>query len=432
MVASEAALTFHIVALLVLLACSGFLSGSETSLFSLSNLRVRRLQSESKVGGLIASLLAHPRSLLTTILICNILVNVLASSLSASLFRNISERAGGAISAPASTVLSAAVMTFLILVFGEITPKTIAIRNAEPLARRAAPIIYGLSRAVAGFRAVLLWVTGGIVRLLDSRIPADGSISEEELRTAVRIGLSEGVLDPQERDMIHGVFLLESKQARDIMRPRRDLFALDVTTPAKALVRQVREHEYARVPVYEEDPDHIIGMLYARDLLELHGAQPETIVVRDLLREPYFVPEAMAIDDLLAELRRRATHFALVVDEYGTLSGFVTLEDVLEVIVGRLDFKKGEPLRYSLEDDQTVLADAALALGELNALLGTSLEDEFAVSIGGLITHRLGRIPEAGERLELPGVTIEVLRAQKHRVELVRVRRAERKGGARR
>jgi putative hemolysin len=408
------------------------MSGSETALFSLSNLRVRRLQSESRVGRRIASLLAHPRSLLTTILICNILVNTLASSLSVSLFRDLSAHSGGVISPSASTLMSVVVMTFLILVFGEITPKTIAIRNAEPLARRVAPIIYGLSRVVSGLRVVLLWVTGGILRLLDSRIPADGSVSEAELRTAVRIGLSEGVLDPQERDMIHGVFLLESKQVRDIMRPRRDLFALDVATPLAEVVRQVREHEYARVPVYNEEPDRIIGMFHARDLLGLHRAAPGANGVRALLREPYFVPEAMMIDDLLSELRRRATHFALVVDEYGTLSGFVTLEDVLEVIVGRLDIKKREPLRYSLEDDRTVLADAALSLDELNRLLGTSLDDELAVSIGGLITHRLGRIPEAGEQLELPGVAIEVLRAQKHRVELVRVRRAERKGGVRR
>jgi len=420
------------VALFVLLACSGFLSGSETSLFSLSSLRVRRLQSESKVGRLIARLVAHPRSLLTTILICNVLVNVFASSLSASLFRRLGERAEGVMSPAASTVISVAVMTFLILVFGEITPKTIAIRNAERLARRVAPVISGLSRLVAGLRAVLLWVTGGIVRLLDSRIPADGSISTDELRTAVRIGLSEGVLDPQERDMIHGVFVLESKQVRDIMRPRRDLFALEAGTPLEEIVRQVREHEFARVPMYEEEPDRIIGLVYARDLLDLYGKGGEPVALRELLREPYFVPEAVAIDDLLAELRRRATHFALVVDEYGTLSGFVTLEDVLEVVVGRLDLKKDEPLRYSLEDDRTVLADAALPLDELNTLLGTGLADEFSVSLGGLITHRLGRIPEAGERLELAGVTIEVLRAQKNRIELVRVRRTGGKEGARR
>lgn len=393
---------------------------------------MRKLQSESKVGRRIASLLAHPRGLLTTILICNVLVNVFASSLSASLFRAIGEGAEGAIPASVMTVISVALMTFLILIFGEITPKTIAIRNAEPLARRTAPVIYALSRVVAPFRAMLLWITGGIVRLLDSRIPTDGSISEDELRTAVRIGLSEGVLDSQERDMIHGVFVLESRQVRDIMRPRRDLFALNVATPPDELARQVREHEYARVPVYEEEPDRIVGMLYARDLLEFHGGVAEAIAVRELLREPYFVPEAMAIDDLLAELRRRAQHFALVVDEYGTVSGFVTLEDVLEVIVGRLDFKKGESLRYSLEDDRTVLADAALALDELNTLLGTALADELSVSIGGLVTHRLGRIPEAGERLELPGVTIEILRARKHRVELVRVRCTDKRGGTRR
>jgi len=420
------------VALVVLLACSGFLSGSETSLFSLSSLRVRKLQSESKVGRRIAVLLAHPRSLLTTILICNILVNVFASSLSASLFRALGDQPGSLIPAEASSLISVVVMTFLILVFGEITPKTIAIRNAEPLARRAAPVIDGLSRVVAPVRAVLLWVTGGIVRLLDSRIPADGSISKGELHTAVSIGLSEGVLDSQERDMIHGVFQLEAKQVRDIVRPRRDLFALDVATPPDEIVREVHEHEYMRVPVYEDEPDRIIGMLYARDLLEGRSRGGEPVAVRELLREPYFVPEAMAIDDLLAELRRRAMHFALVLDEYGTVSGFVTLEDVLEVIVGRLDLKKGEPLRYSLEDDRTVLADAALALDELNRLLGTSLEDEFSVSVGGLVTHRLGRIPEAGERLELPGVTIEVLRAQRSRVELVRVRRTDKKGGARR
>lgn len=421
-----------IAALVLLLACSGFLSGSETSLFSLSSLRVRRLQSESKVGRLIASLLAHPRSLLSTILICNILVNVFASSLSASLFRGLSESEDALISRPMGSVISVVVMTFLILVFGEITPKTIAIQNAEPLARRTAPVIYGLSRVVAPLRAVLLWVTGGIVRLVDRHIPADASISEDELRTAVKIGLSEGVLDAQERDMIHGVFQLEAKQVRDVMRPRRDLFALDVATPPAELVRQVREHEYARVPVYDEDPDQIVGMIYARDLLGLRGAALETAAVSELLREPYFVPETMAIDELLAELRRRAMHFALVVDEYGTVTGFVTLEDLLEVIVGRLDLKKGEPLRYSLEDDRTVLADAALALDELNALIGTALEDEFSVSIGGLVTHRLGRIPEAGERLELPGVTIEILRARKHRVELVRVRRTDKKGGGRR
>ena len=418
MVGGEAALIQTISGLVLLLACSAFMSGSETSLFSLSGLRVRRLQSEGARGRLIASLLAHPRSLLSTILICNIFVNVFASSLSASLFRRLE----------VSSVVSVVVMACLILVFGEISPKTIAIRNAEPLARFVAPAIYGLSRLVSPLRVALLWITGGIVRLIDKRIPSDSTISEDELRTAVRIGLSEGVLDAQERDMIHGVFVLETKQVRDIMRPRRDLFALDLATPVEELVRRVSEHECARVPVYEEEADRIVGMLYARDLLGHRGAAggPSRVDVRALLRRPYFVPDSMAIDDLLAELRRPGQHFALVVDEYGTVIGFLTLEDVLEVIVGRLDLKKGEPLRYSLEDDRTVLADAALGLDQLNALLGTALADEYSVSIGGLITHRLGRIPEAGERLELPGVGIEVLRAQKTRVELVRVRRADR------
>lgn len=409
---------FQIIVLFLLLCASAFFSGSETAFFSLSSIKLRKFQYEKKgKAALVAKLLSRPRNLLISILIGNMIVNVFSSSIAASFFRKI-------IPTSASDYISIGVMTFLILIFGEITPKTFAIHNSERLSLFVSPIVNGFSKIVAPARSLLWWITDGIIYLLGGKKTVqEPSITEGELKTALKIGLREGILDTQEKNMIHGVFDFGAKQVRDMMKSRIEIFAFEIGTPFIEMAKKIQQRDYTRIPVYEGDIDNVIGILYAKDLLYLRDKDVNTINVKDILRPAYYVPETMPVDELLQEFRNRRTHFALVVDEYGSLSGLITLEDVLEVIVGRLDVKKDEIELYSFIDDNTIRVSGLLGIDEFNELFSSSLHDRYAVTIGGFLSHQMGRIPIAGETYKFGNLVFEVIKAEKNRIEEITVRR---------
>ena len=227
--------------------------------------------------------------------------------------------------------------------------------------------------------------------------------------------------------MIHGVLEIESKQVRDMMKPRMEMFALSVETPLKDVCEAIRRTEYTRIPIYEGELDNLLGILHAKDLLYADPNQLDLVTLRKILRPPFFVPETMPIDKLFKEFRRRKTHFAPVVDEYGSISGLITLEDVLEMIVGDLDSKRFETKRYHILAPDKIRISGGLAIDRFNEVFGSDLSDEFSVTVGGFLTHRLGRIPKAGEILEFNDLSFEITRARKNRVDEIVVTRVKQK-----
>jgi len=320
----------QIAILAVLIALSAFFSGSETALFSLSKIRVKRLQMENKANSkLVAHLLDNPTKLLISILIGNMLVNILASS-SASVLatRLLGDRGLG---------FSVAIMTFFILVFGEITPKSIAISNAESFSLRVVGYVNIFSKAVLPIRKILGFITNFFLKKfsLAFKLKKDQFfLTEEGLEKAINLGRREGVFDIDEEKMFKGVFKFGDKKAKDVMRPRSRIIAFDAKTPLEKIKEVVSKKEIARIPIYVEKLDNILGILYAKDLLIALRNNP-SIDIKEILRKPLYISKDTKLDELLRELRSKRMHMALVKDE-ARLTGLVTLEDLLEEIIGEI------------------------------------------------------------------------------------------------
>ncbi len=418
---------YTVFAILILLALSAFFSGSETALFSLSHVKVRKFQAEKKRRSrLVAHLLSNPRSLLITILIGNMLVNIFASSLSASLFRTLFKKWHGF--QGASNLVSVVAMTTLILIFGEIAPKTYAIRNSEKLASRVAPIISVFSLIVRPAKVVLQWVADSIILPLMRAVrPEEPEPSEGELRTALKIGVSQGFLDEQEQAMIHGVFEIETGQVREMMKSRSEIFSLDLSTPIEQICQAFQEKRYTRVPIHTGDIDNVLGLLYAKDLLFASKNDLEKAGIRGLLRPVYFVPETMPLGRLLKEFKAKATHFALVVDEYGSISGLITLEDVLQSLIGHLDTANSASPSHVFVEPDTAVVNARLPISDFNELFSSSIAEELSVTIGGFLTHKMGKIPRPGEVYDTDDICFEVRKASKNKIEEILVKRKTKK-----
>jgi len=414
---------YQLILIPILLVFSAFFSGSETALFSLTPVRVKRFQTERKrQGRLIARLLSNPRRLMITILIGNTLVNTFASSLSASLFRTLSAR--WHVLAGRSDFVSVLVMTSLILIFGEISPKIYAIHRSEKLAPRVAPIVSAISAIVRPVRAVLERLANGICHLVTRTVkPEEPEASEAELRMAVRIGVTEGFLDPHEEAMIQGLFEIETSQVREMMKSRAEIFSLDLSTSPEEIRNAFREQKFTRVPVHTGDIDNVLGLLYAKDLLFASRSDIEKSGIRPLLRPVFFVPETSSVDRLLKEFRARATHFALVVDEYGSVSGLITMENVLQSLMRRFGMPTPKPPGQVSAEPDTAVISAKLPIGEFNEMFSCSVSDELSVTVGGFLTRRMGRIPRPGEVYETKDVRFEVKSATKNKVEEIVVKR---------
>jgi putative hemolysin len=266
-------------------------------------------------------------------------------------------------------------------------------------------------------RALLGGLTALTVRLVGSERGAGPELSEEELRTLVDVGASEGVVEREEREMIHKVFELEDTLVRSVMVPRTDMFCLDVETPVGEILPALREHLHSRVPAYEGSIDAIIGILYTRELLPYIGGLPADFDLRAHLHPPYFVPESKRADALLQEFQAKKLHMAIVVDEYGGTAGLVSLEDVLEELVGEIADEFDEPERLIQRVDATTFRVAGkLPIDELNAATGLSISSEAYDTVGGWVLDLFGRVPRKTERKETPELVVTVEKVERTRV----------------
>ncbi|MCH1982973.1 hemolysin family protein [Ruminococcus sp. OA3] len=401
--------------LFILIGLSAFFSSAETSLTTVNKLRIKTLHDEgNRRAGKLLKVVENPGKLLSTILIGNNIVNISASSLATSLAIHLLGNAGVGI--------ATGVITLLVLIFGEITPKTMAALYAEKLSLSYAPVIYILMILLTPVIFIVNKLSYAILLLL--RVDPNGKtqpMTENELRTIVDVSHEDGVIETEERQMIYNVFDFGDSEAKDIMVPRIDMTFVHVDTSYEDLIQLFKEETYTRYPVYEETTDSILGTINVKDLIGLDNT--EHFSIRSILREPYFTYEHKSTSSLLLEMREQSINFAIVLDEYGATAGLITLEDLLEEIVGEIrdEYDEGEEeMLTAIIPDQEYLVLGSAKLEDLDEALGLDLESEEYDSIGGYIIEQLDRIPEPGESLQLEnGIRLVVDQLQKNRIELV-------------
>ena len=404
------------IALVILLIGSGFFSASETSLMSLSKIRIRHMQEEGVKGAkLVASLIEDSNKLLSTILVGNNVVNIAATSISTSLFMTLL----GSNGVPVAT----AVMTVLVLLFGEITPKTIAANNSEKVAifvsRPIKVIIFILKPVVWVFNLV----TGVIFKILGVKDKSNQPyITEEELKTMVNVGHEEGVLEIEEREIINNVFQFGDMQAKEAMVQRLDMIAINSEDKYEEIIEIFKSEKFSRMPVYNESIDDIIGILNIKDIIFLSDEEIQQFNIKDYIREPFFTYEFKKITQLLEEMKIEKSQMAIVVDEYGGTAGLITIEDLVEVIVGDIEDEYDDDdneIEVIKEDEYVV--DGSAKLDDISELIGVNMESEEFDSVGGLIIGELGRFPDNKEEVNLNNIRFVVEEVDKNRIKKVRI-----------
>ena len=402
--------------LIVLLLGSGFFSASETSLMSLSKIRIRYMEEEGVKGAkLVSSLIEKSSDLLSSILVGNNVVNIAATSVSTSLFISIFGDGGVAI--------ATAVMTVLVLIFGEITPKTIAANSPEKIAVIVSKPISIIMKITKPIVWVFNLLTGIIFKIMG--IENDGVkpfITEEELKAMVNVSHEEGVLEMEEREIINNVFQFGDMQAKEAMIQRLDMVAVNIEDSYDEIIELFKSEKLSRLPVYQESIDDIVGILNIKDIIFLSDEEIENFDIKDYVREAFFTYEFKKITQLLEEMKKEKTQMAIVVDEYGGTAGLLTIEDLVEVIVGDIDDEYDEEEEEIVKiNDNEYLVEGSTKISDVNEQLGINLESEEFDSIGGFIIGYLKRIPEENEIIEVEDVKFKVESIDKNRINKIRI-----------
>ncbi len=387
---------YKVLALPCLLAFSAFFSGTEAAVFSLQPLELERLR--RREGGMavkaLKKLLSRREAVLTTVLIGNEVVNVAVSSLAASLALDLWGDKGLGI--------SVAVMTFLVVLYGEMAPKAWAVSRATTWALWASVPLLTFSYVIFPVRWFLSRLAGGVSRALPLE---ERSLGEREFKALVREGRRKGVIKDAEQEMILKVFRFSHTRAGEIMTPRTEMFVLEVNTPPLKAYRRLKEVTYREVPIYEGNLDNMVGIIRTKDLLGLPWGVVKVESLREIMSGPYFVPESKEVADLLREFQRKRLHMAIVIDEYGGVAGLVTLEDVIEELVGEIsdEFdREGGELEEVVPGVYRV--SPRMALEDLKERLGIVPPGDVDIdTVGGLVFHLFGRVPQKGETVEYQG-----------------------------
>jgi putative hemolysin len=403
-----------LLALCVLIVCSAILTGAEAAYFSLGRARLKHVapkeDDEPVSVGEPKPLIERPHELLVTLLVGITVINIGAASLAATIADSIFGPTAG-------MFVTIILLVFILTTFGEILPMTLAVKYPERFLAIAGRPVAWLGVVLAPARAALAGLTALMVRIVSRGRVEQATLSEEELRTLVDVGASEGVVEREEREMIHKVFELEDTLVRSVMVPRTDMVCLDVETPTAEILPALREHLHSRVPVYEGSIDVIVGILYAKDLLPFMEGLPPDFDLRAHLHPPYFVPESKRADALLQEFQAKRVQMAIVVDEYGGTAGLVTLEDLLEELVGEIADEYDEPERLIQRVDATTYRVAGkLPIEQLNAATGLKISNEGYDTVGGWVLDLFGRVPRRAERAETAELQLTVEKVERTRI----------------
>jgi len=405
---------------LLLLCFSGFFSGSETALTAASRARMHAAERDGdKRAGIVSKLLNMRERLLGGILLGNNMVNILASVLTTAVFTNIFGDGGVALAG--ATI----VMTLLILIFAEVLPKTYAISQPDKMALRVARPIDLIVKIFAPVVSVVQLIVNGTLRLFGVDSKASAWTAADDIKGAVDLHLEEGGVAKRARDQIYGVLEIGELDVEDVMIHRKNVIMLDVDLPAEQIVKEVLDSGHSRIPLYEEDQDNIIGVLHVKDILKsISKANGDFSAVnaKKIMRETWFVPETTSVVKQLRTFQQKREHFSLVVDEYGALMGVLTLEDILEEIVGDIQDEYDEELEgiERLKEGGAIM-QGDLPVRDVNRAMDWKLPDEEAVTIAGLVIHESQTIPEVGQTFAYYGYRFEILKKQRNQIVSLKV-----------
>jgi CBS domain containing-hemolysin-like protein len=407
--------SIQLVTLCLLLVASAFFSSAETALSTVNRIRIRALAEEGNKRAItLTKVIDNSGKMLSVILIGNNVVNLSASSLATILATKTLGSAGAGI--------ATGVLTLLILVFGEISPKTMATIHAESISLMYAPIVYALMKVLTPIVFIVNLLSTGFLKLL--RVDTDKkdeAYTEDELRVIMDASHEEGIIENEEHEMINNVFDFDESCARDIMVPRIDMSFIDVNSTYEELMDTFRKDMFTRLPVYEDTTDNVIGIMNVKDLL-LYNRE-ESFSIRNIMREAYYTYEFKKTSELFIEMKNNSVPMAIVLDEYGATAGLVTLEDLIEEIVGEIRDEYDDDELNSIKklNDREYLIEGSVKLDDLNDVLKTEFMSEDYDSLGGFLIGLLDRLPEEGETVEDNGYTFYVVSIDKNRVEQIRM-----------
>ncbi|MCC5974411.1 MAG: HlyC/CorC family transporter [Rubellimicrobium sp.] len=427
--AMDAAFWLTAGAILALILFSAFFSGSETALTGASRGKLRSQADRGSRGAASAlKVTEDPERMIGAILLGNNVVNILAASLATALLTQVFGDSGVA--------LATLGMTVLVLVFGEVLPKTLAITYPEAVAARVAPVIRLLTFVFAPIVSIVRMLVRGVLRLFGVRTDPDTNILavREEIVGALSLGHAEGIVEKEDRDRIIGALDLADRTVEEIMLHRSSIQMIDANLPVMEILDQVLDSPHSRLPLYRDEPENIVGILHSKDVLRgmrklLNDDGPEAGVLADfnimeVAREAYFIPETTALDDQMRQFLRQRRHFALVVDEYGALQGLITLEDIIEEIVGEIadEFDAAAETGVAQAADGSYLVAGTMTIRDLNRMHDWMLPDEEANTIAGLVIHEAQMIPVVGQVFSFHGFRFEVLEKDENRISALKIK----------
>ncbi len=410
----------QLIFLAVLIFLSALFSSAETAFLSTNKIRLRNLQEEGeKKADLVLFMLDNQNKLISALLVGNNIVNIGSSALATKMATEAFGNAGVGI--------ATGIMTLLVLVFGEVIPKNLAAAHAETWAMFIAPFIRLVSFVLTPVVFLLTKLSDFVVHFSKSDDEEDPTITEDEFKILVNVGQEEGVLDESESEMINSIFEFDETVVKAIMVPRIDIVAVDVEDSINEALRIIVDGGHSRIPAYEESIDNIVGILYAKDIFAHLDADFDTMKVKELLRPAYYIPETKKVSDLLNELRLKKVHMAIILDEYGGTNGLVTIEDLIEEIIGDIQDE------YDVEDDLIVMhgedhlvADARAPIGDVEDAFDVELDEEIledseADTIGGLAFEHLGGIPAVGDEVTVGRFLIRIVDVSGRRISKVEI-----------
>ena len=412
----------NVLILVILILLSGFFSAAEAALSAYRSNYLEKLDEEKhpKTYAVFKRWLKEPNNMLTGIVIGNNIVNILASSIATIVIVNHFGKGGSAVA------LATAIMTILILIFGEITPKLMARNNSAKIAESVSVIIYVLSILLTPAVYILIFISRLVGRILGINMTSpELMITEEDIISYVNVGNAEGIIEEDEKEMIHSIVTLGETNAKEVMTPRTSMLAFEGTKTINEVWDEILENGFSRIPVYNETIDDIIGILYVKDLMEHIKNGDLNLPISEFVRSPYYVPETKSIIEILKEFRTLKVHIAMVLDEYGGVVGLVTIEDLIEEIVGEIrdEYDDEEDSFYTKLSDNEYEVDAMTDIETINKDLELELPiSEDYESLGGLIVTNLGRICNVDDEVQIDNVYLKVLEVDKMRVSKVFIR----------
>jgi len=419
--AIDLSLTLLVFVVLLLLVLSAFFSASETALTAVSRARIQALESEGdERAKLVNRLLVSPERIIGTVLLGNNLVNILASSLTTSALIGVFGEAG--------VVYATIVMTVLVVVFSEVLPKTYAIAYPDKLSLWVAPTMRVLITAMRPFTKAIELIVGQILKLTPTRRDDEANIlaAHKEIRGTIELQTKEGAVARHDADMLGGVLDLRELEVIDIMVHRTKMETVNADDPPQKIVEDVVKSQYTRVPIWKDEPENIIGVLHTKDMLSAlakAGWDGAKLDIMSFATQPWFVPDSTGVKDQLSEFLRRKAQLALVVDEYGEVQGLITLEDILEEIVGQIaDEHDSHETAIRPQADGTVNVDGTVPIRDLNRHMNWNLPDEEATTVAGLVIHEAQAIPEPGQAFTFYGYRFEILRRSRNKITALRIK----------